>query len=97
MKGKYGFKWTVLTFVTFFAMAVSAVVYDPSVTGRALTEDTQMSESKTEAGISCELPGALVDPSERKTKNGQMTSARNIPPIDQKVPERILTATFALG
>jgi len=97
MKGKSGPGWVFLSLFTFLAMAASAAVYSPSVTGRAISEDAQMSKIGTETGASCELPGALVDSDEGKTREGQKASAGSIPPIDLKVPERVLTATFAMG
>jgi hypothetical protein len=57
-----------------------------------------MSENRTEEGVSCELPGTLVNESgDRAIQNNQKASVKSIPPIDLKVPESILTATFALG
>jgi hypothetical protein len=73
-------------------------IYIPPLSGRAIAEDIQMSENRTEEGVSCELPGTLVNESgDRAIQNNQKASVKSIPPIDLKVPESILTATFALG
>jgi len=56
-----------------------------------------MSDSRTEAGVSCELPGALADSDEGKARSEDKPATAAIPPMDQKVPDKIRTATFAMG
>ena len=97
MKGKSGPEWVFLSLLTFLAMAASAAVYSPSVTGRAISEDGQMSKIGTETGVSCELPGTLDNSEDGSTRKEKTTPVRNIPLMDRKAPEKLLTATFAMG
>lgn len=97
MKGKSGPGWVFLSLFTFLAMAASAAVYSPSVTGRAISEDAQMSKIGTETGVSCELPGTLDNSGDGSTRKEKTTPVRNIPLMDRKAPEKVLTATFAMG
>ena len=96
MEGKSGPGWVFLSLFTFLAMAASAAVYSPSVTGRVISEDAQMSKIGTETGVSCELPGTLDNSGDGSTRK-EKTPVRNIPLMDRKVPEEVLTATFAMG
>jgi hypothetical protein len=99
MEERSSFPWVALPLVILFMTAVAlSPIYIPPLSGRAIAEDIQMSENRTEEGVSCELPGTLVNESgDRAIQNNQKASVKSIPPIDLKVPESILTATFALG